>query len=254
MSEKSVQVIDRAFDILEALAVEKDGLGVTELGGLTGLHKSTVHRILSAMAERGYVEKNPARGVYKIGLKLVEISSVCLNNVELKTEARPYLSELTAKLNQPTHIAILDGTDAVYIDKVDIVNSIRLYSQIGRRISAHSSALGKCLLSGLTDSELEERLEGYNFTKYTGKTITGKEELIRQVKAARDTGWAIDDEEHDEGIRCIGSPVFDYRGKVIAAVSIAGPAEVISPARDGEVSRLVIGAALNISRRMGFKV
>lgn len=253
MADKGVQVIDRAFDILEILSVEKDGLGVTEIGNRLGLHKSTVHRILSAMAERGYIEKASGKGVYKLGLKLIEINSIYLNNVELKTEARPYLSELTAKMNQPTHLATLNGEDVVYIDKVEVVNSIRLYSQIGLRVPAHCSALGKSLLSGLSDAELEEKVNGISFTQYTQSTVDNKEELIKQVKQVRQRGWALDDEEHEAGVRCIASPVFDYRGKVIAAVSVSGPAAVISPDRDDEVASRVRETALKISKRLGYK-
>jgi IclR family transcriptional regulator, KDG regulon repressor len=253
MTEKGIQVIDRAFDIIELLSLEKDGLGVTEIGNRIGLHKSTVHRILSAMAERGYIEKVPSTGLYKIGLKLIEISSVYLNNVELKTEARPYLWELTNKLNQPTHLAILDGIEAVYIDKVDVVTSIRLYSQIGRRIPVYCSALGKSLLSGLSDAELDEVISKCSFQKVTSNTILNKEELHRQVRQTRIRGWSLDDEEHDEGIRCIASPIYDYRGKVIAAVSLAGPSTVICNEKDEETGRMVREASLKISKRLGYK-
>lgn len=253
MSEKSIQVIDRALDVLELLATEKNGLGVTEVGKRLGLHKSTVHRIISTMAERGYIEKASGGGSYKIGLKLVELSSVHLSNVELKTEARPYLWELTSKMNLTSHLAILDGADAIYIEKVDVVSNIRLYSQIGRRIPVYCSALGKSLLSGLSDSELEDIISKCNLKKLTGNTITDREELVNQIKRVRVIGWSVDDEEHDEGIRCIAAPVLDYRGKVIAAVSISGPSSAVSRERDLEVGELVAGIALKISNRLGYK-
>lgn len=252
MSEKGVQVIDRVFDILELLSLEKEGLGVTEIGNRVGLHKSTVHRILSAMAERGYVEKIPSKSLYRIGLKLVEVGSVYLNSIELKTEASPYLRELAAKLKQPVHLAILDGTDAVYIDKVDAINSIRLYSQIGRRIPVYCSALGKSLLSGMTDKELDETAEKCSFTKYTASTLD-RAGFMRQVREAGKMGWSVDNEEHEEGIRCIAAPVYDYRKKVIAAVSVAGPSLVFSREGDAAVAMDVKDAAAKISARMGYK-
>lgn len=249
----SIQVIDRALDILEILCVEKDGLGVTEIGNRLALHKSTVHRIVSALAERGYIEKDPNRSVYKIGLKLIELSSVYLNNVELKTEARPYLRELAFKYNLAAHIAILDGNDAVYIDKVDTVGDIRLYSQIGRRIPVHCSGLGKCLFMGLSDSEIEDAFTGYQFKKYTSKTITGVAEFKKQLAEARIAGYALDDEEHDEFIRCVAAPIYDYRDNIIAAVSVAGPSDIISRERDTETGAFVKDIAAKISSRMGHK-
>ncbi len=249
----NIQVIDRALDILEILSVERDGLGVTEIGNRLALHKSTVHRIVSAMAERGYIEKVPNKSVYRIGLKLVEISSVYLNSVELKTEAKPYLRELSAKYNLAAHLAILDGLDAVYIDKVDSVGDIRLYSQIGRRIPVHSSGLGKCLISGLSDIEIDDLLSGYVFTKYTAHTIINFNDYKQEINQVRKLGYAIDDEEHDEYIRCVAAPVFDYRDQVIAAVSVAGNASIISRERDAEVGLFVKEIARKISKRMGYK-
>src|SRR5690606_3038008 len=128
MSGKTVQSIDRAFDILEVLAVEKDGLGVTEIGNRLGLHKSTVHRLLTAMAEKGYIEKNEDTGTYRLGLKFVELCSLYLSSVELKTEAQPYLRQLVALTTQPVHLATLVDGEVVYIDKVESYNSIRMYS------------------------------------------------------------------------------------------------------------------------------
>ncbi len=253
MGEKGIQVIDRAFDILEILSVEKEGLGVTEIGSRLGLHKSTVHRILGAMAQRGYIEKTGPKGVYKLGLKLVEISSVYLNSVELKTEARPFLSELAWSVKQPAHLAIFDGSDVVYIDKVELVNSMRLYSQIGLRIPVYCTALGKSLLSGFSDSEAASILSKTKFNKFTGHTILNKSEILRQISQVRERGWSLDDEEHEEGVRCIAAPVFDYRGQVAAAISVSGSLLVISPDRDEEIGRMVMETAFNISRRLGFK-
>ena len=250
MAETGIQVIDRAFDILELLADERDGLGVTDIAARTGLNKSTAHRILSALGARGYVERS-GRGIYRNGLKLVDLASVHLNRVELKTEARPYLRELTARMNLTTHLAILDGTDAVYIDKVAVESSLRLYSQIGRRIPVHCSALGKSLLSGLSERELAALVSGYRFEVFTPTTPADAGVLLRQVAAVRERGYAVDDAEHEPGVRCIAAPIRDYRGKVVAAVSLTGPAEVVCPARETEIADWVVRTARDISRRMG---
>lgn len=253
MAVTGVQALERAFDILDILSLEPEGLGVTQIAERAALHKSTAHRIVSALAERGYIEKSPNGNLYRIGLKMVDIASVYLNNVELKTEARPFLRDLTQKTGFTSHLAILDGMSAVYIDKVDMEQHIRLYSQIGRRIPTHCSALGKCLLSGLPANELDERLKNYPFTVFTEHTLTGASELCIQVNRVRVDGYAIDDEEHDPGIRCLASPVFDYRGKVAAAVSVAGPVGNLPQKRVPEAAALVMQTAAEISVRMGFR-
>ncbi len=253
MAEKGIQVIDRAFDILELLSDEKDGMGVTEIANRIGLNKSTVHRILSAMASRGYIERVNGKGIYRNGVKLVDLASVHLNFVELKTEARPYLRALTARMNLTTHLAILDGCEAVYIDKVDVESSLRLYSQIGRRVPVYCSALGKTLLAGLSEPELENIVQNCDFRPFTANTLTNRQALMNQLDAVRANSYAVDDEEHEKGVRCLSAPVWDYRGKVVAAISITGPAGVVTKGRETEIAALMKTVALDISRRLGYR-
>ena len=253
VSGRGVQTLDRALDILELLATEKSGLGVTEIGRRIGLHKSTVHRLLNALGERGYIEKSVDYGTYSLGLKIVEISSIHLNSIELKTEAAPYLRQLAAESTQPVHLATFVDGEATYIEKVETLNTIRMYSQIGKRVPVHCSAVGKALLTGLTDSDIEKLLDQRELKMYTPNTLTKAEEIIKQIGEAQKRGWTIDDEEHEEGIRCIAAPIYDYRGKVIAAVSTSGPSPIISKEKDDDISGYVTKAARAISRRMGYR-
>ncbi len=251
---QGVQVIDRALDILELLSMEKDGLGITEISIRLNINKSTVHRIVTALVERGYIQKDTSRLVYKLGLKFVELSSMYLNNIELKTEAKTYLWELTNKFGLATHLGILDSTEIVYIDKVDVVSSRRLYSKIGLRIPVYCSALGKSMLSGMTNKECDLLLSKCSFEKFTTNTLTTKEELIEQINTYKIKGWFLDDEEHDEGIRCISSPIYDYMGKVIAAISISGANTLISTENQEEVGNIMVETARKISKRLGYQL
>jgi len=252
MSEKTVQSIDRAFDILEVLAVEKNGLGVTEIGNRVGLHKSTVHRLLTAMVEKGYIEKNQDTGKYRLGLKFIELCSLYLNNIELKTEAQPYLRQLAALTTQPVHLATLVDGEAVYIDKVESYNSIRMYSAIGKRVPVHCSAVGKVLLSGKKQDEIIDMLKNKELVAFTPHTITVLEELLEEVEKVRQRGWAQDDEEHEVGIRCFAAPIYDYRKQVIAAISTSGHKDIFTKDKTQEIVSYVTGAARHISKRMGY--
>ena len=167
MTEQKVQTIDRALDLIELLATAKEGLGVTEIGQQIGLHKSTVFRLLTTLVERGYVQKNPKNSTYSLGLKFIEISGLFLKKLELKTEALPVMRRLAEIVGQPVHLAILDGHEVIYIEKVELVNSIRMYSQIGRRAPVFCSAIGKILLSGLPAGQLQENFDSLQFPKYT---------------------------------------------------------------------------------------
>lgn len=252
MAQNFIQSIERAFEIIELLAVEPKGLSVTQLSQKLSLHKTTVHRILQTLLSRGYVQKDPQTLRYKLGVKFVEISSLYLNNIELRTEAHPFLRELVAMLNVTVHLAILDGSDVVYIDKIEQVNSIRLYSSIGKRVPAYCTALGKVMLSKFSDEEVEKMLSTISLQPYTQNTITNVKKLIDEIRFVRNRGFAVDNEELQEGVRCIAAPIYDYRGEMIAAISISAPTSVLPPHRDDEIAQKVIETAKKISHRLGY--
>jgi DNA-binding IclR family transcriptional regulator len=247
-----VQTLDRALKIIELLALHGEGFGVTEIGQRVGLHKSTVHRILSHLVSQGYIEKDEARPVYTLGLKFIELASLRLNQVELKTEAGPYLRKLAATIDQPVHLAILADTEAVYIEKIEPRAHLRMYSQIGKRIPLHCSALGKCLVSDWAPADLAALAGRLPYQGFTPTTRTTAEAFLADVAEARRRGWALDDEEHEAGIRCIGAPVRDFTRKVVAAISASGTVGIITPDPQARVSDLVVEAARAISRRLGW--
>lgn len=251
MSEQGVQVIERALSIIELLAHEKEGLGITEISNKLKLNKSTVHRIAATLTKHGYLQKTPLSS-YKIGMRFIQISSGYLSNLELTTEAKPFLTELAHKVRLPVHLGILDSLEIIYIDKVDVINSIRLYSQIGRRTSIHSSSLGKIILSELSDAELKNLLSNYEFKASTENTITDIDKFIEEIKNARKKGYAIDNCENDENIRCIAAPVYDYRKKIIAALSITGSTEALPKENDDIISSLAVETAYKISKKLGY--
>ncbi len=248
-----VQALDRALDILENLALEGKGMGLTELSQKVGLNKSTVYRLLSTLAEWGYVEKTTQGSKYKLGLKVIDLGSIFLNNIELKTEALPYLNELKEKSRQPVHLARLEDGQVVYIEKVDVINSIRMYSQIGRRVPAHSTALGKVMMAYKRADEVEYIIQNRGLAAVTSNTITDKQRFMEELKNIRIRGYALDDEENEVGIRCLAAPVFDYRCKVIAAVSTSGAIDVFTYQKLDELKESVMDVAHKISMRLGYK-
>ena len=248
----NVQVIDRTLDIIELLSTEQKGLGVTEISRKTNLHKTTVHRILSTLYSRNYVEKNN-NGEYKIGLKLIEIAGCHINELELQTEARPYLWELSPKYNLTSHLGVLDGLNVVYIEKLELYTHMRLYTQIGYRVPAYCSSLGKCLLSSLSEKELEEIMATCTFDRFTENTICNINSLKNQLRKIRVQKWAMDDQEQIIGQRCIAAPIYDYRGEVIAAVSGSGGLEQIPDDKIKAISDYIVNIAIEISKRLGYK-
>ncbi len=249
--EEQVRVVDRVFDILEQLSASSSPLSLTEIANATGMSKSTVHRLISSMCSRQYVEKH-ADNTYSIGYKMIETVSTHINNLELLTEAKPFLSEIMRELDLTTHLGILDGCDVVYVEKMDVYPGTRLYTQVGYRSPAYCSSMGKCLLSCLSGDELDEVLYLCDFKKYTPNTITDVREFRRHLKTVRRQGWAMDNEEYQIGHRCIGAPVFDYRGSAIAAISASGEVSQLSDERLDLVVEEVKRAAKDLSRNMGY--
>ena len=249
--EKNVKSLEKALDIIEIVSNEQQDASLSEIARQTGLPKSTVHRLIATLTGRGYLEKTEA-GSYKIGLKLFEAVSCYINNLELQTEARPYIAELTSHLGLTSYLGILDGAEVVYIEKLDAVSSMKMYYQIGSRIHAYCSSLGKCLLANYSKAQLDVILEDCSFIKFTPNTIASREELDAEIAKVRKQGWAMDNEEFEKGHRCIGAPIFDYKGDIIAAVSASGDKRVLTDDRIEEVAEAVMKAASRISHRMGY--
>jgi len=247
-----VQSLDRAFDILELLSREQHGLNLTEIGNRLDLHKSTVYRLLQALKERGYIEKS-AQGSYRLGMEFIELSSLYLNNLELKTEAQPILRELSSLSANTAFLATLQENEVVYIDKMETHNSLRKYSIIGQRAPLYCTALGKSMLTGMAEEQIRKLYGGVELEAFTDRTITSVDGLVADIEKIRRRGWSVDDEEYEEGLRCIGAPIRDYRNEVIAAVSTSGYASVITRERVEEIAAYVLKAARDISQRMGYR-
>ncbi|MDD3141794.1 MAG: IclR family transcriptional regulator [Lachnospiraceae bacterium] len=255
MSEKdtNVRVLERAFDILEVLAMAEGSVGISELAKSTDMSKSTIYRLVSTMYERGYVDKT-IESEYTIGAKMFETVSYHINSLELQTESKPYLANLRREVDLTTHLGVLDGPYVVYVEKISLHPGTRLYTQVGYRSPAYCSSMGKCLLACLSGEELDETLYHYEFEKFTQNTYTDKAAFKRYLHKVRKQGWAMDNEEYQIGNRCVGAPVFDYRGDAVAAISASGTIEDLSDDKLEWIVEHVKKAALDISKRMGYVI
>jgi IclR family KDG regulon transcriptional repressor len=247
-----VQSLDRTFNILEILSQEQNGLSLTEIATRINLPRSTVFRLLASLRSRGYIEKLEKNNYYRLGLSFIELCSLYLNNLELKTEAAPFVQHLSARTGCTAFLAIRQEAFVVYIDKAEQYNSIRKYSIIGQRRPLYCTSLGKALLLGLAEREIHDLLDGIPFQKAGPKTHESLESLLKDLEVCRLRGWTMDDEEAEPGIRCLAAPIRDYRGQVIAAVSASFRIADVAEARYGEISAQVQETALGVSQRMGY--
>lgn len=245
-----IQAIERAVAILNAFSADEPELRVSELADRLGLHKSTVHRFLVNLENAGLVERTPRTG-YRLGLHLFELGNLVLRRMDLWDEALPFLETLVTDTGETGHLAVLDGGEAIYVERVEARRALRVPSAVGRGYPAHATNLGKVLLAHIDPAEVDALIEERGLPAFTSNTITDASQLRAELAAIRDRGYAVDNEEYDEGLRCIGAPVWDHNGRVVAAVGIGGPVTRITPVRIEELAEMVIAAARGLSRRLG---
>lgn len=246
-----IQAIERAVAILNTFSVEEPELGVTELADRLELHKSTVHRFLVNLEAAGLVERNRHTSRYRLGLRIFELGGLVLQQMNLWDEALPFLEGLVRDSGETGHLAVLDGGEAVYIEKVEARRALRIPSAIGRGYPAHATSLGKILLAHLETGARDALIEERGLHRCAPNTITDPDLLREELAEIRRQGYAVDDEEYEEGLRCIGAPIVGHTGQIVAAMGIGGPVTRVTPTRVDELAELVMAAAGSLSRRMG---
>jgi DNA-binding IclR family transcriptional regulator len=252
-SPYQVQVLDRAVAILEALAACDEDLSLFEIAARLRLHKSTIHRLLMVLERHRLVERRGGGGKYGLGLRLFEFGTQAFARLGLGERARPHLEKLAAETGETAHLCILDDGGVLYLEKVEPSRTVRVPSSVGRRNPAHCTAVGKALLAHLPPEDLDRLLEIRGLKAYTRNTITTPALLKRELRAVRERGYAVDDEEIEEGLRCVGAPVRDHSGRVVASMSIAGPAFRVTRAKASALARVVMKVADAFSAELGYR-
>jgi IclR family acetate operon transcriptional repressor len=249
-----VQSIDRTLDILEALALADDDVSISALQAQLGLPFGTLHRLLSALTERGYAIQSLTTRHYGPGPKLLEIATHAAKSrrFSLQQIAKPHLQGLTAATGETSNLVLLQNNEIVYLDQVASSRLVRMFTEAGRHAPLYSTGAGKAILSTFAPQQLDAYLEHTLLAPTTPHTITSREQLRDELARTQARGFAIDDEEYEEGVRCAAAPVFDRHGRCIAALSISGPTTRISRPRIYEVGAQVRAAAQACSRELGY--
>lgn len=249
-----LRAVERAADLLSAMAQAGGPLGVRELSVRMGFSKSSVHRILVSLESRGFVEMDPVSGRYRLGVRAMEVGLAVVDQMELLAACRPFLEELLRRTNETVNLAILDETEGqvVYLAKLEPAQSIRINTRLGARRPAHTTSLGKALLAELEPCRLEAILRKGPLVGLTGRTITDPQRLMADLELCRQRGYAVDDQEFEEGIICVAAPVRDRGGSASTAVSVSAPGFRTPPERVAELGQLVRASARDMSRRLGY--
>ena len=251
-----VQTLERASFILDILGQSPQGISIKDLSERMHLPKGTTHRLLSSLSYFGYVRKDQNTKNYFLGFKLVELGNLLLGQLDLRKEAEPFLRDLAERTRETVHLVILDGSEIVYLDKLETephTGGLRMASRVGSRNPAHSCAVGKVLMAHLPAAALAKMVEEKGLPKRTANTITDFDQLKAHMALVRKQGYAIDDEENERGIRCVGAPIFNEAGMVVAAISVSGPAfRVTKKTVQESLRKEVMATAHRISRKLGF--
>jgi IclR family transcriptional regulator, KDG regulon repressor len=251
-SSKKIGSVQRAIDILNLFDSQTPELGTTEIARSLSLHKSTTASLIYTLEANGMLAQNPATRKYHLGLKLVERAFAMLDQVEVRQIAYPHLQALRDQWNETVNLAVLDGSDVVYIERMLGTKALGMRSEVGRRAPAHSTSLGKAMLSCLSNPQIEKFIDEYGLRKVTEKTITIAQNFLYDLDKVRECGYAIDDEENEIGGRCIAVPVFDHTGQAVAAISISAPTARLPMSDVPQAGAMVRETAKAISRSLGY--
>jgi len=247
-----IKVLNKSLSILEILLQHDSVMNMTEISERLGLYPSTTHRILDTLKYWGYVEQDPNTQKYQLGLKLLELGMAKLHQMDLAREATPYLKELVKQCNETVHLGVLEEGEVLYLAKEESSQTIRMISYVGKRAPLHCTALGKVLLAYMSEKERKKILEDKGLPRLTEKTITDEKELEKELSKVREHGFALDREENEKDVRCIAAPIRNYRGGVIAALSISSPVFRIDKNAQNNLKKALIETSKKISKRLGY--
>jgi len=253
-SESRVPSVDRALDLLELLAVSDRGLTLSDVSRSLHIPKSSVHYLLQDLAWRGYVERAPGGKTFSLGINTARLGTIRLTKSLLADLCKPYVKRLARNLNLCAQLGILDAAEALVIAKADPGSEAKLDSWIGRHFELHCTALGKALIAFLSKSELDKLFQGRALPKHNPNTICSFRSLETHLRAVRLSGFAVDDEEHELGVRCIAAPIFNFLGKPIASICVFGPTFALPNGNLRVVGSQVATATAEISRHLSQRV
>jgi DNA-binding IclR family transcriptional regulator len=252
MKRDSVQSLERALDLLEALSAGGE-LGVTELAHRTGLVPSTAHRLLHTLAKRGYVTQSSENGPYLLGYKVVEVASGLEQRLgRLRVVARPHLERVQRETGETVNLVVLDADRVVYVDQVEGSRSVRMFTRVGTTVPAHTTGSGKAIMAfGPRDAPAALYGGREPLEQLTPRTLVTLADLEADLRRIRRRGYAIDNEEHEAGVGCVATPVFDHSGQPCAAISVSGPSARIVEGDTAGIAALLMDHAAQVSAALG---
>ena len=248
-----IQSVTNALNLLEAFKADRDELGVTELSKRLNLHKNNVFRLLATLEAKGYIEQNKANENYRLGVKSLELGQTFIKQLGLVRQAKPFLKEIVKECNEMAYIGIIRQNSVVYLDVEETNQTVKVTNRVGWRLPIHCTAIGKAQITYASEEELEKLNILDNMERFTPNTIVDKVEFIKHLKEVAKRGYALDNEEYDLGVRCVGVPLRDYTGRVVGGISVSGPSfRMTDEMLREKIIPVVKEAGEKTSKKLGF--
>ena len=246
-----VQSLTRGLSILETLASAEGGLTLTDVAERVSLAPSTAHRLLATLDKMGYVYQAGELGRWYVGLQAFAVGSSFLASRDFVAQSHPYMRRLMEQSGETANLAILDGTEAVFIDQVQCRETMRTIVKLGSRVPLQASGVGKAIFGALTDEQIDAIVKVKGLPRITEHTITVSETMWAALRVIRQRGWSFDDEEHLPGTRCVAASIYNEHAESLGAISIAGPSARLPDERIRQLGPLVAHIAEDVTRRLG---
>lgn len=247
----SAPALVRGLAILERIAKSRRGLTFAQLTRQFEFPKSSVHALLLTLEREGYVQRDDETGRYMLGARIAAMVGTTVDGVVLREKAAALLHALAAELGMTTHLGILDRGAVAVVAKIEPPGHPQVATWIGKRVDVHCTSMGKCLIAYLSEEQVDGIIGGRRLLRHNENTIVSPAQLRRELARTRARGYALDDEEEEIGVRCIGAPILNWEGTVAAAVSVTGSVNRINPETVSQIARQVKRTAQAISRELG---
>lgn len=245
------QSLTRALTLLERLSETPTGVSLTDLSYQLGIPTATVHRLLSTFEELGFVEQDSEQGLWFVGLKAFTVGNAFLSRRDFVASARPHMHTLVDQCGETVNLGVIDDGEVVFIGQVESREVMRMIVRLGSRSPIHASGVGKALLAHLSEQRLAQILQHRGLAHYTERTIVNPGQLREELERIRQLGYALDDEEHAIGLRCVAAPIFDENRQPLAAISLSGPKARMTDARLDELGVAIRQTADEITLALG---
>ena len=252
MSESS-NTVERTLSILEAAAQSEHGLSNSDISRRLKIPKSSASYILRVLERRGYLLRDTETGKYRLGLKLMSLTRDMLTHIDVREVAKPIMERFVKTTNLSSHLAVLDNGRAVYVEKVEARGFVKMDIWVGHRLPVHSTSIGKVLVSAMTDDEITDILNLRGMDRITNKTLTTPAKFLKEIEKVRTFGFAIDNEENSDGVRCVSAPVFDAQGRIVAALGTSSTIMQLNESNLSQTVELIRDCAAKVSEKLGYQ-